>query len=211
MSRIRALPSPALVIALLALVAALTGAAVAKSGGGKSVTKKQAAKIADNQITARAAGLSVGHASDASNATNATDATNATNAGAVGGQKVIKVFAKLPFQTPSTTPIANLGEGFQLTGTCTGGFGAALTLVFSPGNAVDVQAQIDGDAGPEVISDQGVGPVSFQLSGSSHRGETAFSGATTSGTVISGTIGFDDPSTFNGESVCAFYGQVILG
>jgi hypothetical protein len=202
MSRIRALPSPALVIALLALVAAITGAAVAKSGGGKSVTKKQAAKIANNQITSRAAGLSVAHAEDA---------TKATNAETVQGQKLIKVFAKLPFQTPSTTTIANLGEGFQLTGTCTSGFGATLTLLFSPIVGVDLQAQIDGDAGPEVISDQGAGPITFQLSGTSHRGEAAFSGATTSGTVISGTIGFDDPGTFNGESVCAFYGAVTLG
>jgi hypothetical protein len=84
-------------------------------------------------------------------------------------------------------------------------------LVSAPNLSVDVQAQIDGDAGPEVISDQGVGPMTFQLNGASHRGEVAFSGATTSGTVVSGTIGFDDPGTFNSESVSAFYGEVVEG
>jgi hypothetical protein len=203
MSRIRALPSPAMVVALLALVAGITGAAIAK--GGKTVTKKQAKNIASNQIAAKAPSLSVSHATTAGSADSAKDA------GSVNGKRVVKVFAKVPFQTPTSTLIADLGGGFTLTGSCTSSFGAVLTLVTAPGLSADVQAQIDGDQGPEVVSDQGVGPMTFQLSGTSNRGETAFSGATTSGTVVSGTIGFDDPDTFNGESVCAFYGQVIEG
>src|SRR3954470_1455675 len=189
MSRIRALPSPALVIALLALVAAVTGAAVAKSDRGKSVTKKQAAKIASNQITQRAPGLSVAHAGTAD---------RAGEASLVGGQSVVKVFAKLPFPTTTSQQIANLGGGFTLLADCSpfGSGGANLSLGFSQTAGVELTAQVNGDVGPDSNEDDTAGPTTFSLDGSNHRGQTSFSAATTSDTVVSGTIGFNDPSSF---------------
>jgi hypothetical protein len=74
-------PSPALVVAILALVAALAGTAVAGPGASSSaITKSKVKKIANKQITKRAPGLSVAHADTADNATNAQNAANATNA-----------------------------------------------------------------------------------------------------------------------------------
>ena len=42
-------------------------------------------------------------------------------------------------------------------------------------------------------------------------GETTFSGATTNGTVVSGSIGFDYPNTFNNEEICVVYGEAFSG
>lgn len=109
MGRIRALPSPALVVAVIALVAGITGVAIAK--GGKTVTKKQAKSIANNQIAAKAPGLSVAHASSAN---------RADDADAVSGQRITKVFAKVPASTTSRT-IATLGGGFRIEAACPGG------------------------------------------------------------------------------------------
>ena len=60
-------PSPAMVIAVVALIAALGGTAIA----GGFITKKKAKKVADNQITKRAPGLSVASAKTADSANNA--------------------------------------------------------------------------------------------------------------------------------------------
>jgi hypothetical protein len=63
MRRLKGLrPSPAIVVALLALVAGLAGTAVAGPDASTSaVTKKKAKKIANKQITKRAPGLTVGN------------------------------------------------------------------------------------------------------------------------------------------------------
>ena len=56
--------SPALILGVIALIAALSGTALA----GGFITKKKAKKIANNEITKRAPGLSVAHASTADSA-----------------------------------------------------------------------------------------------------------------------------------------------
>ena len=202
----RWMPSPAFVLALIALIAAVTGAAIAKSGGGRSVTKKQAANIANNQITQRAPGLSVDHAASAGKADSAGDAS------LVGGQRVVKVFAKLPSPTVSA-PIANLGGGFTLLADCRpfASGGAGVNLAYSGTEGVQLTTQGNGDAGPNFDEDDTAGPTTFNLDFTNHRGELAFSAATTSGTVVSGTLGFEDLNSFDSEPVCSFYGQVVEG
>ncbi len=61
-------PSPTLVVAILALVAAVTGAAVAQPAAKKAVTKKKVKKIATKQINKLAPGLSVANADTAGDA-----------------------------------------------------------------------------------------------------------------------------------------------
>ena len=210
MGRIRALPSPALVVALLALVVGITGAAIAK--GGKTVTKKQARNIANNQIDARASGLSVAHAGSAGTAGTADSADSAKDAGAVNGQRVVKVFAKVP-ASPTLRTIATLGAGFRIEAACPAGH-AEFQLAFDPPTGVDLKAAIvgDGPSGPaEIEGDDIAGPTNISLNGSANLGETTFSAATTDGTVVSGTVGFDGVTSFNGELVCAYYGQVLQG
>jgi hypothetical protein len=73
------LPSPAIIVAIAALVAALGGAAVAQPVANKAVTKKKVKKIADKEIAKKAPGLSVAHAD------------TAANADAVGGQSLANI------------------------------------------------------------------------------------------------------------------------
>src|SRR5262249_9249313 len=68
MSYPRLRPSPALVVAIVALVAALSGAALAAPVSNKGVSKSKAKKIANKEIDKRAPGLSVAHAETAGNA-----------------------------------------------------------------------------------------------------------------------------------------------
>lgn len=76
--RIRSLPSPALAIAVLALMVAVGGGtfALAKGGG----LNKKIAKIANKSITGRAPKLSVNYANGAGNASHADSASHADNA-----------------------------------------------------------------------------------------------------------------------------------
>jgi hypothetical protein len=79
-------PSPAMIVALVALVVALAGTAMAAPTAIKSILnkkeKKQANNIAKNQINALAPGLSVKHANTAGSADTAKRADVATNADA---------------------------------------------------------------------------------------------------------------------------------
>src|SRR5262249_31889407 len=73
------LPGPAIVIAIVALVAAMSGAALA-GPSAKKVTTKKVKQIADKEIDKKAPSLSVAHAGSADSATNAANAANATHA-----------------------------------------------------------------------------------------------------------------------------------
>jgi hypothetical protein len=75
MKRVFRRPSPAMVVAIVALIAALGGTAI----GAAFVTKKQSKKIAKNQVNKLAPGLSVASAKSADSATSATTAGRAQN------------------------------------------------------------------------------------------------------------------------------------
>lgn len=105
-------PSPAMIVALAALVVALAGTAMAAPTAIKSILnkkeKKQAKNIAKNQINALAPGLSVKHADTAGSADTAKRAdvaTKADDADALRGTKIV-----------GTGDIE--GPGFLTTGTC---------------------------------------------------------------------------------------------
>ena len=74
-------PSATSVIALVALVLAVGGSAVADPGPANKITKSTVRKIAVKQINKAAPTLAVASAVNATNATNATNAVNATDAG----------------------------------------------------------------------------------------------------------------------------------
>ena len=69
------MPSPAILVAVLALVAALAGTALAGTGATTSkLSKKKVVKIADREINKLASGLSVAHATTADTAAQAENA-----------------------------------------------------------------------------------------------------------------------------------------
>jgi len=83
LTRIRRLPSPALVISSIALIAAIGGGSFAFANSDKQInkiTKSTVKKISKKQINKAAPGLSVDHANSADSATAADSATSATNA-----------------------------------------------------------------------------------------------------------------------------------
>jgi len=87
----RSRPSPAMIVAVVALSFALVGSAVAGTDAidraiNKSKVKTIAKKQASKQIDEKAPGLSVANAVTAQNATNATNATTAANGAAGYGE-----------------------------------------------------------------------------------------------------------------------------
>jgi hypothetical protein len=122
-------PSPGLLLAVLALVAALAGTAVAGPGASTSkITKKKVAAIADQEINRLAPGLSVAHARSADTATNADhalsantadsadsathatsadSATQATSAQSVGGVSIERVSIALAIGTETSLPLVS--------------------------------------------------------------------------------------------------------
>ncbi len=77
--------SPSIVVAVLALVAALGGAAIASPAAQQAVSKKKVKKIADKEINRLAPGLSVASAETADSANSAETAMSAGNAASLGG------------------------------------------------------------------------------------------------------------------------------
>jgi hypothetical protein len=79
--KVRHLPSPALVLSVIALIAALGGGAFALASSDNAKDKKIAKKVTNKLITKRAKTLSVRHAATADNATRASSADNAAKLG----------------------------------------------------------------------------------------------------------------------------------
>jgi hypothetical protein len=224
-------PSSAILVAVMALVAALGGTALAGPGASssalsKKTVKKIATKQADARIAALAPGLSVARAQTAGSADTADSAATATsadtaesaevagNADAVGGQKITKIFAKIPADTTGAT-VATV-DGLTIRATCTPGGLIEDLLVDPPTTDADLLGQGNGNAGPVFDQDGGAEPNEISLDqGESAfdnvRGMSTFSAARTGGSVITGMIGYDNPPVFNGELVCAVYGHVISG
>ena len=129
MNRKFAMPSPALVVALIALCAALVGTAVAGPVGNisllnkkekkqtKKIAKKVARSVANKQITKRAPGLSVLNATNATNATNAQNATNAASAATFGGLTPTRI-EPFTLSNGGSKTVGTFGP-FTLTATCT--------------------------------------------------------------------------------------------
>jgi hypothetical protein len=83
-------PSPAMVVAFVALMVAIGGTAVAASALTKK-EKRQVAGIAANQVNKLAAGLSVARANTANSAGTASSATNASNASLLEGSSLAQI------------------------------------------------------------------------------------------------------------------------
>jgi hypothetical protein len=98
-----------MVVAIVALIAALGGTAIA----GGVINKKKAKNIANNVVTQRAPGLSVASAKNADNATNAGNATTANSAKNV-------FFARVAYSTANPTVTSGspgvVGNGESFTG-----------------------------------------------------------------------------------------------
>jgi hypothetical protein len=187
------LPSPALVISMVALSLVLGGTAVAAS------TSTHADQKADIKLIKKLAPtLSVKHAKTADSATNATNATTAANATKVGGKQVKQFFVS---QAPSTasTPV------FAIDG---------ITLKAACNSSVDPALTVENDSGQDGMfagysSSNGVGNVSrtVGLTGG-FNGGGVFTVQLHNGVVVS--VQFVGTGTLGGTSTsCYFSGSVI--
>jgi hypothetical protein len=116
----RAMPSPAILVAVLALVAAVAGTAVAEQATTSAVTKKKVKKIAkkqaNKQITRRAPGLSVAFAEEAGRANAANSANTADSADSLNELRFVRS-ASVDIAPDSVgSAVATCPTGFTATG-----------------------------------------------------------------------------------------------
>jgi hypothetical protein len=157
------------------------------------------------------------------NATNATNATNAGNANTVNGQTATKIFRTL---TPGEkgVVVATI-SGFTFKASCEKTEASASltapssagTVLIAEGNGENLATATSifeyasskaGETSTISLSEGRSGTATVQNT----YGESSFSGATSTGTVISGELGFDY-GTFNEEAPerCVVFGQVTSG
>jgi hypothetical protein len=193
------LPSPALVIAMLALALVLGGTAVAATVGGHADAK------ADTKLVKKLAPtLSVKHAKSADNATTA------------GGQTVQKVQWKVPPNTGTQTIFAL--NGLTVAGSCDPMSDITVDATGSAAN--NGELRISGNVGstafyknsPGFDSGKVVSLVSTDGLRSEGSGRLVY--ATADGHVLTFTYGFDWGEVMNGAydntfNGCTLYGEVV--
>jgi hypothetical protein len=166
MKRVIRRPSPAMIVAIVALIAALGGTAVA----GGFITKKKAKNIANNQITQRAPGLSVASAKSADSAKNSdalqglplrgvsqwvVSSSGGTVVSSSGGVTITKLAGAGRYRVSFPSSLANCGfnanGGIQPTASDASNFADAMALVArSSTGPNDVQVEMDNAAGTEI-------------------------------------------------------------
>jgi len=195
-------------------------AGLAKNSVGPKQLKKNAvtsAKIKNNAVTtakikngaitgAKVNAASLGVVPNATHANTANTAGSAGNANTVGGHSVNKVFAKI--SKNSTTTLGTFGV-FKITATCDA---AGDVSIEADPQSTDADYAAFGNgqsSGAFFAREQGAEDNSEEISGGNDRGILTFSGSQSGGAVVTGTLGWNDTATFDGEDVCAVYGHFI--
>ncbi len=167
------------------------------------------AKIANGAISGAKVNLaSLGTVPSATTATTAATATSAGNANTVGGQTITKVFKKIP--KGATETIATVGA-FRLVAECDATGDVEYFELIASGPSTDLVGGSVGNEGASSSVDSGAdGNIELDNGNfvDNDRGVASFAGALSDGSVIDGTIGFNDTPTFGGDQSCAFYGRV---
>jgi hypothetical protein len=222
------------VMSSIAVFLVLGGATAFAAGqlGKSSVGTKQlkrsavtAAKIKKNAVTKAKIRSGAVTGAKVNEATlgivpNATHATSADNANTVGGQSVVKIFKTLS-EGQSNVQVASLG-GFNFIASC-GTDDADLKVdgPVGPGFAMEaggVAADVPGESTSDYESSKLGEGGDIQIdklaksTGDATYGVADFYGATGSGTVVSGTLGYDY-DTFNDTppETCLVSGHLVIG
>lgn len=225
----RSRPSPALVVASLALIAALTGTAIAgphattgavsKARVKKIATRqinKLAPRLARRQINKLAPGLSVAHADSAASADSAGSANmanTAANALRINDVSVVKIDSRQPEGAPAAT-ILDLA-GLQLRASCplTGGIQVLATTTKQNSSLygyADYPANLDHDSFDREGGDFDPGTsvdLDVELDGLGDPRAGALVYEAPDGAVV--TVQF--AADVNGTSKCVFTGTAVGG
>jgi hypothetical protein len=174
-----------------------------------------AAKIKNGAITGAKVNLgTIGTVPNATNAAKAISATNATNAVSaesaktVNGRTITKVFTRIAIGNTATVAIFG---NFSITAECSALADVDNFQVKSLVTNVDMLAQGNGNVGPTFEFESGGGALTLDDDGTNDndRGVVTFSAAESGGTVVTGTLAYEDPSGFPGEETCVIHGMVI--
>ena len=152
-------------------------------------------------------------------ALNATNATNAGNANTVGGQSAVKIFKTLT-EGQAGIPVATVG-GFSITATCnTDDADVAITPPSGVGTVLNAGGEASGSNQTTFDYESNKIGETFgirldELSESAldaTYGISSVALATSTGTTVSGVIGYDY-NTFNNEppNTCIVYGHLLAG
>jgi hypothetical protein len=208
-------PSPALIVASLALFVAIGGSAYAAATiSGSSITDHSIAgrKMIDNTLTGRQIKES-----------RLATVPRAVNASTVGGFTIRKVFYAPRTDTATPTTILHLG-GLVLTATCANGdLDVEMTSTASHAHLASEMWNSAGDGSPDGLHHSDFGPNSaFQfgesLSDGNAWGETSFTYTRANGIIVNGQLSFDssdlnvihpgDGDIFNHTAQCLVSGFV---
>jgi hypothetical protein len=217
------------VVSILALFVALGGSAYAFHLGKNSVGSKQlkknavtTAKVKKEAITAAKIKNGAVTASKVADGTLTAQQINLSTLGtvpsaaSVNGQTPVKIF-KILSKGESNVQVASIA-GFSLTATCEEA-NTDVTLKSPSTPASVIEAEGDGHEGPvfEYNSSKSGESIEVRLDGNAGGkgdgyGETTFSAALSSGTVLSGDVAYDY-NTFGGggSEPCVIYGEVTTG
>lgn len=217
-------PSPAMIVACLALFVALGGTSFAavklsKNSVGQREIKKNgvaSSEVKNNSLTgADIVESKLGQVPSAASASNATNAANATNAGAVNGQRIIKINHKVAAASPDTVIFNE--NGLTITAKCPTALTSSLEATSGKEDS-SIYTWVMGDgvppaADPTQDDDEGGGfdtGDTFDL----FNGQPAnvnfaqFFWTDTSGNVVSGSLLSDE---VGGTAGCELIGQIIVG
>ena len=169
------------------------------------------AKVKDGSLTG--SDINVGTLGTVPSANTAKSAESAGNANTVGSQSVTKVFKTLvPGQ--ENVSVASI-SGFSLTATCEShNIDVVLAAPAGPGSVLTAQG--NGELGSssyfEYEAEEAGSSNDIAVDGPNAYGQASFSGALSTGAVISGELGYDY-ETFGGENPdrCVVYGEVTSG
>ena len=222
------------VMSSIAVFLVLGGATAFAAGLGKnSVGSKQikknavtSAKIKNNAVTTAkikngaitGAKVNAGTIGTVPNATHAGSADSAGNANTVGGQSVVKLYRTLT-AGQSNVPVGSAG-GFSFFATCESSnvdvraespLGPAWVMQ-SGGTAGSTEEPIEEYESSTPGVQDSIFIDELYSTGDASYGITSFYGATSSGTTVSGTIGFDY-DTFGDapENICIVTGHLAVG
>ncbi len=189
-------PSPALVVAMLALFVALGGTAFAATqiNGNTIIDHTIAApKLANNTLT----GTQINEATLGA-------VTQANNAAKVGGFTVRRVFYAPATATGTATTLVTLG-GLTLKGVCSAaldGSGTVEVVATSASTHAHLSSEMYNAGGGGQADGLHVADFSGQtvdLTDGSPWGETSFTYTTVNGTVVNGQVAFDSSNLIGGN------------
>lgn len=224
-------PSHTTLVAYLSLFLVLSGGAAYAAGqlgknsvGGKQLKKNAVttAKIKQGAVTtAKLHNGAVNGAKVADGSLSGADINLGTlgtvpSAGTVNGQALVKIF-KIFSKGESNVPVATIA-GFTITATCEEeNVDATLKSPATPASVIEAEGSGHEANIFEYSGGKSGEPSEVRLDGKTGGkgdiyGETTFSAAQSSGTVVSGDIAYDY-DTFGGSTTeeCIVYGEVTTG